>query len=43
MSSPSKKKGTSYERAVANYLNERLPWFIDRMVLYGNQDPRLGD
>jgi len=38
VSSPSKKKGTSYERAVANYLNERLPWLIDRMVLYGNQD-----
>lgn len=38
MSSPSKKKGTAFERAVADYLNERLPWLIDRMVLHGGQD-----
>ncbi len=38
MSSPSKRKGTTYERAVANYLNERLPYLVDRMIQHGAHD-----
>jgi hypothetical protein len=38
VSSPSKRKGTAFERAVADYLDERLPWQIDRMIQHGAFD-----
>jgi len=40
MSNPSKSKakGTRFERQVADYLNERLPYPVDRSPLHGALD-----
>lgn len=38
MANPSKQKGTRFERQVADYLNERLPFHVDRMPLHGVLD-----
>ena len=38
MANPSKQKGTRFERQVADYLNERLPYMVDRMPLHGALD-----
>lgn len=37
MSSPSKRKGTAFERLVADYLAEAIPG-VDRRALHGNHD-----
>jgi len=38
MSNPSKQKGTRFERQVADYLNEHLPYPVDRSPLHGALD-----